>query len=377
MSLWAGLRSTPFEDTLRQYATTAELLATWAKVDTAAIATLTLGTGSLASIHPAKFAALTINNTSGATQIVGMERQVFLLDGAANFWIATHYAIDASLAGVGLSISQGYAAGDASPSASTATFTPTCDGTWYEIGDAGSAVHVTSGEFGGIRYGTHVKLAVTGVPAAATGVVRFQWARMIRQTPYAAVADSSTAPVLPFLADVDAADLSQTMDFRTDVLTGANTREQRTALRELARGTLHQTFTFLTPREAGLFDAILFNTQGAYYSVPVWSDALRTTAGVGSGSTTMSVADVDYTTRQFVPGAQMMFWADPFTYDVCTVGPSGGPSSLTLSTSTTRAWPAGSVVVPLAIVRLANPVPVARPTARTGRVALVLDLVRG
>ena len=162
-----------------------------------------------------------------------------------------------------------------------------------------------------------------------------------------------------FSPEIDWSDgFTETIEFKTDVMTATSGQEQRVQLRTKPRyGAAFRVVT-LDAKDSAAMDALLFGWQGRMFGVPWWPDASMLTAQATPGATSLQV---DTTGRaSFEAGGLVMLWADQHTWEALgalTVA-SG---SVSLSSQITGTWPAGTVVVPLKRGRMADVVDVEDP----------------
>ncbi|OQA34468.1 MAG: hypothetical protein BWY56_01894 [Acidobacteria bacterium ADurb.Bin340] len=162
-----------------------------------------------------------------------------------------------------------------------------------------------------------------------------------------------------FSPEIDWSDgFTETIEFKTDVLSATSGQEQRVQLRTKPRyGAAFRVVT-LEPRDSAAMDALLFGWQGRMFGVPWWPDASMLTAQATPGATSLQV---DTTGRaSFEAGGLVMLWADQHAWEalgVLTVA-SG---SVALSSQVAGTWPVGTIVVPMKLGRMAEVVDVDDP----------------
>lgn len=162
-----------------------------------------------------------------------------------------------------------------------------------------------------------------------------------------------------FSPEIDWSDgFTETIEFKTDVMTATSGQEQRVQLRTKPRyGAAFRVVT-LEAKDSAAMDALLFGWQGRMFGVPWWPDASMLTAQATPGATSLQV---DTTGRaSFEAGGLVMLWADQHAWEalgVLTVA-SG---SVALSSQVTGTWPAGTIVVPMRRGRMADVVDVEDP----------------
>lgn len=155
-------------------------------------------------------------------------------------------------------------------------------------------------------------------------------------------------------------------DYRTGVITADDGTEQRIKHRRRPARTYAYPLLSLTGSESALLSSLLHDGV-RQFAVPLWTDASTLTADKSIGATFLSVAS---TTDREV-GAYLMLWASASNYELVTA--SGSGPSFTIS-ALTKAWPAGTLVVPCHPGRLTHPLAVGRPFNRGARLAVEFEL---
>lgn len=162
-----------------------------------------------------------------------------------------------------------------------------------------------------------------------------------------------------FSPEIDWSDgFTETIEFKTDVMTATSGQEQRVQLRTKPRyGAAFRVVT-MEAKDSAAMDALLFGWQGRMFGVPWWPDASMLTAQATPGATSLQV---DTTGRaSFEAGGLVMLWADQHAWEalgVLTVA-SG---SVALSSQVAGTWPVGTIVVPMRRGRMADVVDVEDP----------------
>jgi hypothetical protein len=145
--------------------------------------------------------------------------------------------------------------------------------------------------------------------------------------------------------------VTETFGYLTNVITAFSSMEQRVQLREVPVGTISYAVVLNDSRTAQMAGAMLFGNQTRAFGVARWPFRETLTQAV-------AVDDVDvYCTTENVPfvvGGLVMFWTDPFTWEVQTIE-SIAADHLVLTTGARNAWAAvATTVVPMVVGRLSN-----------------------
>lgn len=151
------------------------------------------------------------------------------------------------------------------------------------------------------------------------------------------------------------------LDWLTDVLQVSAGGSQHRRLRQSPRVMLSlAALVEGAPRQR--METLLRANAGGQWWVPVWVDSCRLESAAASTDTalTLDVADA-----RFLSSGRALLWnGDPLAAVVVEIAPAGvGASSLTLTAAVGGNWPAGTLVVPLRLGRLAEFPQVGRFTA--------------
>lgn len=159
----------------------------------------------------------------------------------------------------------------------------------------------------------------------------------------------------------------ETYGFLTDVMAGYNTAEQRVSLRSVPVESLEFSFLCTDARESGLAESLLFGLQDEVLVVPLWQYGGRLETDTLIGQQLFffpgGATDVPYRI-----GGYAVLWRDPHTYELFTVQ-TVDPNAIATVENATRDWPAGSVIMPARLARVASRVGVrwATSTVLAGR----------
>lgn len=151
-------------------------------------------------------------------------------------------------------------------------------------------------------------------------------------------------------------DLTETLEWKTDILVSRDGSEQRRALRTKARRSMGY-YLSLNGFEQQLFQNSMLGWQNRVFALPVWTDKRATTSAMAIGATVVPVNPTNY---GFVIGDSLILWKDAQTFEVGEI--LSLSTTITLRNATTTAWPAGTLVFPLMQAKLPNQNPVTRYT---------------
>jgi hypothetical protein len=352
------------EDTFRGYASDAELQAAWTQTfGPGGIATLAVGTGTPASIHPAKFMEIAIDNATGSTQEIVFSRELTWTrenTGDNQFYFSLFMSADPGLAGLQFRNEQSF-------QIAPLVF----DGAWREY-DTRFNGSFNAGPFESNGFLVDLWLSV---PAGVSGALRVASVQVYRGTGFSGYPVPPVAPVFPFAPDWSTPP-ELTIAFRTAITDAWSGDEQREQLLVQPRGRLRYTITIVDDREAALCNALLHDSAGKVFSVPLWSEQLP--IRIVSGTLIQAIGlDV----RLFLGQKALLLWRSPFYWEsFFQIAPSAGDTvtvtlAPTLSFGTTLAPPADSVV-PLRPGIIKSVIGLERPATRGMRIPLDVELLQ-
>lgn len=151
--------------------------------------------------------------------------------------------------------------------------------------------------------------------------------------------------------------MTETLEWRTDIMRAFDGSEQRRSLRTKARRSIEYR-TQVYGRNAQLFENLLWGWQNRLYAVPVWSDKPRLTSEQLAGDL---VINVPTTTYSFSAGGLLIIFADQDNYEVAEVDSFTG-STVTLARPLEKPWSPGTQVYPAILGHLPTAVPTQRYT---------------
>jgi hypothetical protein len=148
-------------------------------------------------------------------------------------------------------------------------------------------------------------------------------------------------------------------EYLTQIMAAYNETEQRVQLRGKPRTVLVFRVVTLERKDTAALEALLWAWQARVFGVPFWPDAQPLLANVNIGDT---VVQVDTSNRKFDAGGLMALWRDMHTHEALSIQ-SVGPSSVQLTSPTTKAWAADgrTFVVPVLAGRLPEQAQLRRP----------------
>lgn len=134
------------------------------------------------------------------------------------------------------------------------------------------------------------------------------------------------------------------LEFLTDVLPHEDGSEQRVSLRENPRQILIWDLFLEDGSERSRIHNLLFDWQHRQFAAPLWHDLTRLTADTPAGSLVLPVRTT--ANRDFFVGGVVVIYTDEVQFDVLMVD-AIGPTSITVSSPTTRDFDAGAYVAPV------------------------------
>jgi hypothetical protein len=148
-------------------------------------------------------------------------------------------------------------------------------------------------------------------------------------------------PVWPFVHNW-ARPVRETLESNTRVITSEDGTEQRAELLDNPRRTLDYN-CFLADADARRrCEALLYAHQSDTWDVPIWTDALCLTAplGIGEGS-----VPGDFRWRDFDTDGRAMLWRNSRVWEIVEL--TFVTDTALATSSATKAWRAGDVIVPI------------------------------
>lgn len=160
--------------------------------------------------------------------------------------------------------------------------------------------------------------------------------------------------------------IRERIEYLTQIMAAYNETEQRAQLRSKPRTVLVFRVVTLERKDTAALEALLWGWHARVFGVPFWPDAQPLLANVNIGDT---VVQVSTTYRRFEAGGLMMLWRDMHTHEALSIQ-NVGPSSVQLTSPTTKAWPADgrTHVVPVLSGRMPEQAQLRRPNNSTAEI---------
>lgn len=163
------------------------------------------------------------------------------------------------------------------------------------------------------------------------------------------------AIVFPFAPNFNA-DVTETLEWRSDILRTFDGNEQRRAVRTKARRYFEYKYT-LTSLDQQMLQSMLWGWQNRAFMLPIWTDKRKLTQAQSIGNTTLFIDPTNYS---FVAGGSAIIMQSPTNYEVVqllTVTPT-----VTTARGLEKSWPIGTAVYPIVPGYMRESVPVLRYT---------------
>jgi len=152
--------------------------------------------------------------------------------------------------------------------------------------------------------------------------------------------------------------VTESIEFKTDVLRSFSGTEQRRQLRQVPRRSFD--YSILVGGEmASMLETYLWGWQHKYFALPVWTDIGKLTSTVNIGQTTLPLTT---DTLSFQPGDYVVVYENQQSFEVVQID-TVYADHLTLVTGVLRAWSAGIKVIPLVVGHLDTSVQISRPSS--------------
>jgi hypothetical protein len=343
----------------------------WAVTDSAGIAVVGIGEEGYDTSGQRRHLAFTLNNTTGGAATVSVNTK----GRGTGIWpaqtgvtshtvsVSVWYKLDAALAGATVSVTVSN-----SFFGTTLSALATADGEWHELTDASWQVFEDSSLAGGITF------EVSGIPAGAEGVARFDDLKITRSDAPARGIDAD-APVCALRWNGEGG-YRESVEYRTGVHVARDGTETRTPLRAFPRYSLAYETRATEPQDAGLIDRWVHSNHGRRVLVPRWPDAC-TLVSVTVSNTVINVSE-DMTTRYFEPYGMIMLWDSPLSYEALQTWQILSTTAIRLdplNNVVTGTWTPGTTkVVPLVPARWSPEQTIQRPNGGMGIVPLAFDV---
>lgn len=139
------------------------------------------------------------------------------------------------------------------------------------------------------------------------------------------------------------ADMTESLEWKTDVLVAEDGSEQRVGLRLAPRQSFEAKIILSDPAQISLAQALIGHGQGLEWQWPCWHESMNLPSALDMGAT---VITLDTTTSDYRDASQAIIWTSPTSYEVLSIA-TASDSELALSSPLDATWPAGSKVMPL------------------------------
>lgn len=165
--------------------------------------------------------------------------------------------------------------------------------------------------------------------------------------------------------------ITERLEWLTDVLAAYDGTEQRVRLRDHARRGIEYGFA-VEGHDARLLEALTFGWGARLYCLPVWWEADYLAAGITAGATSVTVTDAAL--KDYRAGGLVVFWRDAGTTEAVEIASITG-DTITLKLPLSKAFPAGSRVMPAVLARMDGETPYSHVTDRIvlGRARFTVD----
>jgi hypothetical protein len=178
--------------------------------------------------------------------------------------------------------------------------------------------------------------------------------------------------LLPFTIAPDwETGLTEEVIFSTDVMTAYDSSEQRMMLRTIPNRTVSFNAMALDDLESSLLMALLWTWQARSYGVMMWMNASPLLAGVAINGQDILV---DTTQMHVVVGDTIILWSGPFTWFASAIESLTAGSIRMAAASDQDFTPSTTIVAPIILGRVADSVPVIRPSNASAAVSIKFDL---
>lgn len=138
-------------------------------------------------------------------------------------------------------------------------------------------------------------------------------------------------------------DLIEELLFVTDIITGRSGLEQRRALRAQPRSSYRYSL-LADGADLQKLENQIFDGQNRAVGIPLWHQAILTTAAIVSTDTTITVQSTDFS--DYRVGGLAVVWTDAFTFEALQIA-SFTTNSITFSSPFTQAFTSGSRIMPV------------------------------
>lgn len=166
--------------------------------------------------------------------------------------------------------------------------------------------------------------------------------------------------VFPFAPNW-ATQVTETLEWKTDVLRSRNGDEQRRQLRQRPRRGFEYNL-MVSGEVASMLEAYVWSWHDKNFALPVWTDIGRIsgTTDVPALATTIPLTT---STLGFIADGFALLIENAKSFEVVEIA-TVNPSNLVIKSGFARSWPVGSKVYPLIVSHLAESVTLSRASSR-------------
>nr|WP_320132329.1 hypothetical protein [uncultured Holophaga sp.] len=152
---------------------------------------------------------------------------------------------------------------------------------------------------------------------------------------------------------------TETISYKTSIVTADDTSEQRRSLRSIPRYGASYRISGLSARESAWLENLVYGCQPLVWGVPWWPERMPLLADASAGDQVLAVSTANLPT--FEVGALVMVWVDFWTWEAATIT-AVASGSVTIDTPLVSDWAAGVWVVPMRPGQLSTSVQLVGPT---------------
>lgn len=135
---------------------------------------------------------------------------------------------------------------------------------------------------------------------------------------------------------------------KTEVDESVNGKEQRRGDRKRLRQAFEGVFQ-LKEVDRQSFEAVVFDSLGSIFGLPLWHDLVRTTAAVSAGAVVYPVSGAD--DADFRVGGLAVAITDAYTFDVISID-AVSDTQIDAASASAFGYPAGTIIAPVRLVRI-------------------------
>lgn len=199
---------------------------------------------------------------------------------------------------------------------------------------------------------------VLSITTDGPAVIDAQYVWTVDGVDYSAAVTGRRVVVWPFGPNWNA-EVTEILEWLTNILRSFDGSEQRRSIRTKARRTF--SYTFQTARhESARAENLLWGWQNRIYALPVWTDKSKLDDDQVQGDTVISLPTETYC---FTAGGLAAFFADASNIEVAEID-TVNPGNLVLKHPLENNWPEGTTVMPVVLGHLPTSVPLVRRSSQ-------------